>query len=514
VKFVNYSFKKSTFNDRRFNENSGFKTALSGSQSISPVLPEVIECRHTLAFRLTLWYAIVFTVSSCAAFLFFYLLITSVIRDRTDQDLAEQVGRFSTLLAVRGIDGAKQVAVLEAQAAGEKKIFIRFLHRSGIVFSSSNMSYWQNIPVDRSAVQRLLDGERPVLETITIAGRKHSVRVLYDFVSPSIILQLGQAQEPYTRFIEAFQRIFIGTMAFLIIFAALIGWFMARRALSGVAAVTRTARNISEGALEKRVPVKPRGDEIDQLAVTFNRMLDRIEILVAGIKEMSDNIAHDLKSPITRIRGLAEVTLTTDPSIEAYETMAAGTIEECDRLLDMINTMLLISRTEAGAGSLAMERLDLAAVIRNALELFQAVAEDKKVALDVDVTERCTMLGDISMLQRLVANLLDNAIKFTSAAGRVSLRLVCSGETATLILSDSGVGISPEDLPHIFKRFYRCDQSRSQSGTGLGLSLARTIARAHGGRIDVASSRGAGSTFTVTLPVVDHPEIEAAGSQT
>ena len=462
---------------------------------------KLISIRHTLAFRLTVWYAAVFTLSSCVAFLFFYLLITSVFRDRTDQELAEQVNRFSTLLAVQGIDSVKRVAVLEAQAAGEKKIFFRFLHRSGVVFSSSNMSYWHHIPVDRAAVERLLGGERPVMETITISGRKQKVRVLYDFISPSIILQLGLAQEHYTRFIEAFKRIFIGTMAFLILLSALIGWFMARRALSGVAAVTRTARNITEGAFEKRVPVKSRGDEIDQLAVTFNRMLDRIESLVSGIKEMSDNIAHDLKSPITRIRGLAEVTLTTDRSLEGYEKLAASTIEECDRLLDMINTMLLISKTEAGAGSLTIEQMDMAAVIRNALDLFQAIAEDKGVTLDADIPEHCILYGDIRMIQRLVANLLDNAIKYTPSSGRVSLSLACGdGQMATFSVADSGVGISARDLPHIFERFYRCDQSRSEAGTGLGLSLARTIAEAHGGRIDVESTPGQGSVFTVRLP--------------
>ena len=125
---------------------------------------------------------------------------------------------------------------------------------------------------------------------------------------------------------------------------------MARRVLAGVEAVTRTAQQISESSLKERVPVKKYQDEIDQLAITFNQMLDRIQTLVTGIREMSDNIAHDLKSPITRIRGIAEVTMTSDASLQEYEAMAVGTIEECDRLLDMINTMLMISQTEAGVG--------------------------------------------------------------------------------------------------------------------------------------------------------------------
>lgn len=468
-------------------------------------LGNLISLRHTLAFRLTVWYAAVFTISSCLAFLFFYLLITSVIQERTDRELAEQVSQFSALLSLRGIDGVRSAAILEAQAAGEKKIFFRFLQRNGQVFLSSNMSYWQNIPVDRKAIQRLLGGQRPVLETIKVPGRKQRVRILYDFIAPSVILQLGQTREHYTRFIEAYRRIFIATMAFLILLSALIGWFMARRALSGVETVTRTARKIADGAaLEKRVPVKPTGDEVDQLAVTFNRMLDRIEALVAGIKEMSDNIAHDLKSPVTRIRGLAEVTLTTDRSAEGYENLAAGTIEECDRLLDMINTMLLISRTEAGAGSLNMEQMDMVRVICSALELFHPTAEDKGIDLSADLPDACMLPGDLRMIQRLVANLLDNAIKYTEPGGRVSLHLRRENEeTVVFRIRDTGIGISARDLPHIFERFYRCDQSRSEPGTGLGLSLASAIAWAHGGRIDVASLPGEGSTFAVRFPATE-----------
>ena len=192
-------------------------------------------------------------------------------------------------------------------------------------------------------------------ETVAISGRKEEVRILYAMINPRIIMQVGEAMESYSRFLDAFKGIFILTMTFLIVVAAGVGWFMARRAVSGVEAVTRTARKISGGTLEERVPVKTRGDEIDQLAITFNQMLDRIQALLTEIKEMNDNIAHDLRSPITRIRGTAEVTLTTGKSLNDYENLAASTIEECDRLLGMINTMLMISKTEAGVDELSRE---------------------------------------------------------------------------------------------------------------------------------------------------------------
>ena len=463
-------------------------------------LKKPINLRNTLAFRLTLWYAGIFTVSSCVAFLLFYTLITSFIRERTDEELLSQVNRFSTLLAAEGVEAVEGVAVVEAQAAGVKKVFFRFLSLNGQAFSSSNMSYWKDILISETAIKELLRGNSPVFETIAVRDRNEEVRVLYAMISPSIILQVGQTMESYSRFLDAFKGIFITTMSFLIVLAAGVGWFMARRAVSGVEAVTRTAQKISGGTLDERVPVKARGDEIDQLATTFNQMLDRIQTLLAEIKEISDNIAHDLRSPITRIRGIAEVTLTTGRSLNDYENMAASTIEECDRLLDMINTMLMISKTESGVDQLSHDEIDLAALVREAYELFKPTAEDKGISLSFDIPKPIHFIGDIRMVQRMISNLLDNAIKYTPSGGSVTVLMNENDTQVVISIKDTGCGISSKDLPRVFERFYRCDQSRSQSGIGLGLSLARAIARAHGGDITADSLPNQGSTFTVILP--------------
>ena len=464
-------------------------------------LGKILRLPNTLAFRLTLWYGGIFSLCSGVAFLLFYTLITSVLQERTDQELLAQAQRFSTLLVGDGIGDVNNSAVIEAQAAGEKKVFFRLLNLTGEVFSSSNMSYWKDINVYVGPIEKLLRGSGPILETITIPNRSDEVRILYAMLSPSVIVQVGQAMESQARLLDAFKRIFIITMSFLIILAAGVGWFMARRAVSGIEAVTHTAQKISGGSLQERVPVKPRGDEIDQLATTFNQMVDRIQTLLTEIKEMSDNIAHDLRSPVTRIRGTAEVTLTTGKSLDDYENMAASTIEDCDRLLDMINTMLLISKTEAGVEKPSREEVDIAAVIRQACEIFQPIAEDKNVRLSHRAAEKTLIFGDTRMLQRMLSNILDNGVKYTPSGGKIKVSLTES-ESRDLVISvnDTGVGISKADLPRIFERFYRCDQSRSQPGTGLGLSLARAIARAHGGDITVTSTVNQGSTFNITLP--------------
>lgn len=458
---------------------------------------------RSLAFRLTLWYAVVFVATMCLAFTMIYFLLSLELNERTDRALERQIGHFSAMLAIKDLESVKEAALIETQTAGEKDVFIRLLLPSGEAFLTSSMSHWRDFDVNPKALRRLLEGDITVKETVTLPEPKRDVRVIYGFIGPGIIMQFGQSVAGNMRFLAALVRIFVAAMAGLLVVAVLLGWLLSRRALAGMAAVTQTASRISSESLQERVIVaKGHGDEIDQLAAAFNTMLDRIEDLVTGMREMSDNIAHDLRSPITRIRGQAEITLTTDAAPADYETLAADTIEECDRLLDMINTMLLISKTEAGVGQLHLEELDLAVIVSEACALFSPLAEDRQIALVCHTPEPLVFRGELKMMQRMIANLMDNAIKYTHKGGqvRVSAENMNNPNQICVSIQDTGLGISPADLPFIFKRFFRCDQSRSLPGTGLGLSLARAVARVHGGDIQVSSSPGSGSTFKIVIP--------------
>jgi heavy metal sensor kinase len=456
--------------------------------------------RHTLAFRLTLWYTTLFAFLALTVFILFYLLTASVIYQRTDENLLAQSNRLSAVYNFQGVNMLLRTAALQAQAVGEKKMFYRFFYPSGVVFSSSNMSYWKGVGIDRGAVEDVLTDNSHVYVTHRLAGNAYGVRVIYARIGNVVILQMGSSLEEEQRLLQALKRIFTVTLSGMLVLAVIGGWFMSHHALSGVAMVTRTAQQISEEDLDTRVPVRLRHNEIDRLAITFNQMLDRIQILVAGIRQMNDNIAHDLRSPITRIRGLAEVTLTSDSGPEEYRQLAASTVEECDRLLDMINTMLTISRTEAGVSPFERTPVDLAAVVKEACELFQPLAEEKAVGLQMRTDGRAEVAGDQRMLQRMVANLVDNAIKYTPEGGRIVVALAPDGaKQVRLTVQDTGIGISADDQPRIFERFFRSDRSRTQGGAGLGLSLVRAIVRVHGGRIEVQSELNEGSTFAITL---------------
>lgn len=229
-------------------------------------------------------------------------------------------------------------------------------------------------------------------------------------------------------------------------------------------------------------------------------MLDRIQKLVTEMKEMTENIAHDLRSPITRIRGVAEMSLTSGKATDEHEAVAGNTVEECDRLLEMINTMLYISRAEARAEKLSPQEVNMAEVIRDACELFRPVAEDKGVSLISDVGTDLRVRGELQDLQRMIANLIDNAVNYTPPHGVVTVAGESNHKLIIIRVEDTGIGIAAHEIPRIFRRFYRCDRSRSQPGVGLGLSLVQAIVQAHRGEISVSSVPNAGSTFTVTLP--------------
>jgi heavy metal sensor kinase len=455
--------------------------------------------RRSLAFRLALVYAVTCAILSIAAFLIFYRLMISNIHARTDNALTEELNECSSLLASKGVATLKEEIYRKAQSAGTGKVFLRLLTTDGKVIVSSDLGLWGGIDISKVALQRLAQ-DRPVFETFKLPGGEHNARVIYGMAGTGMVLQIGRSLRDDEEILEDFRQAFGTAIAVVLTLVALGGWVMARRSLSGVQEVTRTAMAISGGAMEKRVPLTGRGDEIDRLSQTFNHMLERIQSLITEMREVTDNIAHDLKSPVTRIRGLAEVTLTTGRSLDEYRSMAASTVEECDAMLGMINTMLEISEFEAGVATLNISNVDISTIVEEARDLFQPLAEDKGLVIKAKAPPQCLLSGDKRKLQRTLTNLLDNAIKFTPAGGTIAVS-VDEGEKEVIIsVHDTGRGIAADDIPHIFDRFYRADKSRSEPGAGLGLSLVMTIVKAHGGNIQVNSPPGAGSTFTVVLP--------------
>lgn len=360
--------------------------------------------------------------------------------------------------------------------------------------------FWRNVTLKPDAFdQKPSDGLRFSIQVLP--GHVDLIRMCSVSLDNGVLLQVGRSMRGDVHMLHRYRHIAIAMLIAAFLPASLIGWLLSRRAMSGVVRVADTAQRVKQGDLSQRVKVSGRGDEVDLLADSFNTMIERIQVLLAEWKEVSNNIAHDLRSPITRIRGLAE-TVAADHQDPATMEWAGSVIEECDRLMGIINTMLEIAETESGTHTPMLVPVDMGQLVSDAYDLFRPMAEDKGVRLEYEGAGSSVLVpAETARMQRVVANLIDNAIKYTPGGGHVQLSLRQTPDHVELEVDDTGIGLSEEDCSRIFDRFYRADPSRSTPGNGLGLSLALAIAQAYGGEISVASAAGKGSTFTLRLPL-------------
>jgi heavy metal sensor kinase len=496
----------------------------------------------TVTFRLTVWYLVIFTILLVTLFLITDIGLRAQLLKTTDSKLVAKLsgyGYFGDLFdrnPNKAHEAIRDSFDWDSTVELPHKIFWVFLSPQGKVIISSNLKEWKGLDFDQrklpdmplmkdwpanSNISKLdteqtkymrtttsgPNGERGIiaLQTERIPARDDLIRVAYMKYNNNMVIVVGFSLRDNYTFIATYRKMFVVALGILLLCGGLLGYFIAWRAMSGVKRVTKTAIEVTNGSLNHRVSVGSEGLEIQDLAIAFNDMLERIQALVIELKEVTNNIAHDLRSPITRIRGLTETTMTSKPEICDYEAMSGEIIKECDRLTGMVNTMLEIAQADSGVLRITETNIDMNEIVRRGYELFLPVAEDKGARLELNLqNEPLIVAGDDARLQRAVANLIDNAIKYTNHSGQVKVSTQGDTTRVRIQIEDTGSGIEPQDMPHIFERFYRGDRSRSTQGNGLGLSLAQSIIKAHGGVIDVESTPGLGSRFTIILPRVSH----------
>jgi signal transduction histidine kinase len=455
---------------------------------------------RTATLRLALWHAGLFAILSLATFALVYLTLQASLIQQTDRELNEDAQEAESKL--QGVSRREGEAAFRADVDPiDVDKDVRVLLSSGLkVRTSSDLTSWSGIDFVPHDAGRIAPGEA-VLRTVFVPGLQHQARILVRRARDGSLIEIGTSLADSEDLLRIVRRIFALGWITTIIPGLLLGWFMARRAMAGVDRVTATAVQIGKSDLSQRVPVGREGEEIENLARAFNEMLDRIHLLIRELQDVSSNIAHDLKSPITRIRVLAETHLRAGTGVPQSDHMAGPIIEECDRLVGMIDTILEIAATDAGVAPLGDSVIDLADVARDAVDLLQPAADENGIRLECNLPPAPLLIrGDLNRVQRVVGNLLDNAIKYTKRGGAVRVSAETTPDRISLSITDSGIGIDSETLPRVFERFYRGEWSRSTPGHGLGLSLARSIARAYGGEIAVESGFGKGSVFTIHWP--------------
>jgi signal transduction histidine kinase len=449
---------------------------------------------RTTAFKLTLVYLTVFALF--AAFLLAYFawntrrLITEQITQTVDAEitgLAEQYRQGGIRRLVFVVDARSRrpgsSLYLVTTRAGEGLAGNVGSLATGILETSG----WTE-----TAYRRLDDPD----------GAEHHALVRVFQLPAGFRLLVGRDLEERERLHDIVLAAGRWSLAIVIVLGVAGGFFVTRRVLKRVDAMTETTRKIMDGDLAGRLPIAGTGDELDRLASNLNAMLERIEALMRGLKEVSDNIAHDLKTPLTRLRNRCEEALRVAEDESQYRAALESTIEESEALIGTFNALLMIARAESGQARDGMAEIDAAEIARGVGELYEPLADDKGIHLKVDAPTEAPLHGNRELISQALANLVDNAIKYGGINGADAEIIVTArgeGDRILLAVADSGRGIPAADRGRVVERFVRLEQSRSQPGSGLGLSLASAVARLHGGELKLEDNHP-GLKTVISLP--------------
>jgi len=453
--------------------------------------------RKTTGFRLTLWYSAIFILSSLALFGIAYVLLSSSLKQKDHETIQAKLKDYRAQYRTGGIIAIRNELNFEKYAGKPNIFFIR-------VAGPKNQSLFLSIP-DQWGNFDLQSLENKAIDKGWIHLRAKEDENVLEIASIDLpdgcSLQIGKNTESREELLESFRKAFIAVMIPVILLGVFGGQFLAFRALRPIRQLIHTVRAITAtGKIDSRVPTRQTGDELDELVILFNQMLGQIEVLINGMKDTLDNVAHDLRTPMTRLRGMAEMALQGKQTPENCREALADCLEESERVLKMLNTLMDISEAETGALKLKLEPVNISELLENVVELYRYVAEDKQLVVHTAYPRELYVTADRHRLLQALANLLDNALKYSPSGGRVEVEADAYPQEVVINIKDSGPGIPPEEIPKIWERLYRGDQSRSQRGLGLGLSLVKAIVAAHRGHVEVVSQPGVGSCFSVHLP--------------
>ena len=421
----------------------------------------------------------------------------SIMTRAAEQSIEVDAAELRSELAARGFDGLVQAIAERSRVGGTGVYYLADATGERKAGNLVRLPEWQD--GTRSGLFRYQRSDGGILATRVAAG------LLID-IDGRPRLVVARDVEDQRALLQAIYRS-IGLGAALLIVIGLCGsLLLTRHILARIEAMSAASAGIMSGNLDGRIPVDGSGDELDRLALQLNDMLRRIEQLMIGLREVSDNIAHDLKTPLNRLRNRAEAALGDNRGGPAWREGLERVIDEADELIKTFNALLLIARLEAGSTTEGLEIIDLARMVRDVAEFYEPVAEEAGFRLDCATEGELPVRANRQLLGQALANLIDNALKYAAAGAErhIAIGIVRAGETARLVVADRGPGIPPEHRERALRRFVRLEQSRSLPGTGLGLSLVAAVIRLHGGVLALQDN-APGLKVVAELPLASDP---------